>query len=178
VTKGMVTAFSTVIQTLENKAWSVINAVQLANHPMLGGPWDVLDRIGALVGAAPRAGRSDADYLAIIRLTIRVNRSNGKAEDIIQVTALIIAFAKYLEYYPAAFEVDTFGSATTASIVQALLTYLPKTRSAGVAGFLRYGIGAGPFIILGSRYGGVAGAGFASRYGGAALNELSALGAA
>ncbi len=173
VTSGLVKALVTPVQALENKVFAVLNAVQLSSHPLAGGPWDVLDRLGALVGAPPRGGRSDADYLAVIKLQIRVNRSNGLAEDIVQVVALIVAGAGYFEWPPAAAEVVALG--TTASVVAALQAYLPQTRSAGTALNIRYSTSTGPYIIWGSSYGGVTGAGFASTYGGAALDQLGGL---
>lgn len=174
-TSGLVKAFTTPVQALENKVFAVLNAVQLSSHPLAGGPWDILDRLGALVGAPPRGGRSDTDYLAAIKLQIRVNRSNGLAEDVIQVAALIVANASYFEWPPAAAEVVALD--VSASVVAALVEYLPKTRSAGTALNVRYSTSAGPYIRWGSVYGGVTGAGFASVRGGAPLDQLAGLAA-
>jgi|SRR5579883_279366 len=174
VVPGIVTALMSRVQEIETDIWSVINGVQLANHPMPGGPWDVLDKLGALVGAPPRNGRSDADYVPVIRLQIRVNRSRGLAEDIIQIAALVVAGARYYEWYPAAFEVDVFD--TTSSVVAALLLYLRKSRSAGTAGTLRYSVDAGPLVTWADSTGSPVGArGFKDSVGGGFVAELTSL---
>jgi len=118
-------------------------------NPLAAGPWDVLDKLGAIVGVT-RNGLSDADYLAVIRIKIRINRSHGWAEDIIQIASLIVSGAIYREEYPASFELDIYG--TTTSIVTALLTYLGEARSAGTEGFLNYSLTT-PVLILDSSTG-------------------------
>jgi hypothetical protein len=162
------------IQDVENAYWSIISGVQLSNHPRAGGPWGVLDKIGAIV-SIPRNALSDAAYLVAIRIKIRINRSHGLAEDIIQIAALVAAGAKYYEWESAAFEVDIFN--TTAAIVLALQLYLGEARSAGTAGTLRYSVDANPLVIWSDSVnpGLTPGAGFASSYGGATSNKLSAL---
>jgi hypothetical protein len=144
VTAGMVKALMLAVQDLENAYQSLINGVQLSNHPMAGGPWRILDQIGAIVGVA-RNGLSDTDYLVAIRIKIRINRSHGLAEDIIQIMGLVVTGAAYSEAYPASFEVDIYG--TTASIVRALLRYLHEARSAATEGFLNYSITTPVFIL-------------------------------
>jgi hypothetical protein len=174
VTSGIVTANAQAVQDLENAVWQIMNAVVLANHPLAGGPWQILDYIGAIVGVT-RDGRTDTDFLQAIKIQIRVNRSHGLAEDIIQIAALVASGAIYQEFYPAAFDVTILN--TTIAVVNALLLYLGTARSAGTYGTLRYSTSSGPWIHWGSSYGGYTGAGFASTRGGAPLDQLAALGA-
>jgi hypothetical protein len=119
--------------------WSIINGVQLVNHPQAGGPWDVLDKLGAIVGIA-RNALSDADYVPQIRIKVRVNHSHGLAEDIIQIANLVATGSKYYEWFPAAFEVDLFS--TTTSIANAMIRWLGEAKSAGTAGNLRFSLTA------------------------------------
>jgi hypothetical protein len=110
VITGIVTACMKRLQQIEDAFWAMINAVQLANHPMAGGPWNVLDQIGAIVGAA-RNGLPDVDYLALIRLKATVNKSRGTPEDVINL-GRIMAGAQppgYLEMPPAAFYLVTLN---------------------------------------------------------------------
>jgi hypothetical protein len=159
VVLGILRALLLRLQDKENDLYLLLNAVQLANHPLPGGPWQILDQLGAIVGIK-RDGRNDADYLAAIKIKIRINRSHGLAEDIIDITALVVAAFTYREWYPAAFEVEALDIA--APVALALTTYLGEAKSAGVAGFLRYSTWASPpgIIMFSSTLGGITGAGF------------------
>lgn len=147
---GLVTALASRAQTIESVLWQLIDALPLANHPMAGGPWGILDMIGAIVGV-PRNGRTDADYTPAIKLQIRINRATGLAEDIIQITALLVTGATYVEWPPAAFEVIVLGD--FASNIQALLAALPLARAGGVSGRLRFTLLGAPVWVLTSNVG-------------------------
>ncbi len=89
-----------------------------------------LDSVGDLVGEA-RQGRGDTEYREAIRLRIRVNRSQGKAEDVIQVADISSGGAfTYTEYYPAGFEVEAFNHVSP----RALVGMVGQSRSAGTRG--------------------------------------------
>ncbi len=120
---------------------------------MAGGPWDIYDKLAALVGVpGGRLGRSDADLVQAIKIQIRINISHGLAEDIIQIVALVQPTgATYSESYPASFEVDLVLTKT--AVVNALLRYLDKARSAGTRGFLNYALGPTAALILDSTTG-------------------------
>jgi hypothetical protein len=137
VVGGFAAVFARQIQTLENAVWSVLNSLPLSAQP-LGGPtnWDILDKIGAIVGI-PRNGLADIPYLAAIKIKIRINRSDGLAEDIIQITALLFTGAVYREWYPASWEIDLEGAAVTNAIILALTTYLHEAKAAGTGGNIR-----------------------------------------
>lgn len=147
--QGFVRALATRLQQIENDYWSFLNAVILDNHPMAGGPWAILDQIGAIVGE-PRNGRTDADYVPALRLRIRINNSNGLAEDIIQIVALVVLGAAYSEWYPAAWEVDlTPTGPQSTSIVNALITDLGEAAEAGTAGNIRTQVSTKTLFLLG-----------------------------
>jgi hypothetical protein len=173
---GLVAACMAKFQVKENDFWSFINGVQLVNAPMAGGPWDIYDKLAALVGVpGGRLGRTDADLVQAIKIQIRINMSRGFAEDIIQIVSLVTGGFTYSEGdRPASFEVDIIP--TTSSIANALVAYLDAARSGGTRGTLRFATSAGPWIKWGSTHGSVTGAaGFASVWGGVALNQLAAL---
>jgi hypothetical protein len=163
VVAGMVKAVMNRIQKYENAIWQLINGVILDNHPMAGGPWDVLDKIGLIVGEL-RNGRDDPAYVAAIRLRVRVNRSNGLAEDIIQIAALLVTGAIYREWGtegPMAFDLEI--EPCTAAQRDALLTNLNQAREAASEGVLRQSAGAASTIIRwGSTVRPGSGTGFAS----------------
>jgi len=135
VVKGIVTALALRVQEVENSFWSLVNAVQLANHPMPGGPWDVLDKLGAIVGAV-RNGLSDSAFLALIKLQARVNRSRGLAEDILLLASLLAApgAPQYLDQYPAAFYIGAWNI----NPAYPIFPLLKQARPAGVYGFVAY----------------------------------------
>lgn len=114
-------------QDLENVTWDIIN-----KRLLVSAVGDQLDMLGDLVGEG-RLGRSDTDYRSAIGLRIRVNRSQGRAEDIIDVADLASAEnAEYYEYYPAGFAVEIFN-ATSPTVVARMLY---ATKSAGTGGAL------------------------------------------
>ena len=178
VVTGVVKALMLALQESENATWSIINGMQLTNLPMGGGPWNVEDQLGALVDAPGRNGMNDTDYLAVIKIQIRVNISRGLAEDINAIATLILpAGFKYVEWpgSVAAFELDLTAITPTTAAVLALQANLGAARSAGTGGAIRYATSATTLITWASVHGGVTGHGFGSHYGGAANNALAAL---
>jgi hypothetical protein len=163
-TNAILTALLARIQQIEDSYWSLIDAVQLANHPMPGGPWDVLDKLGSIVGAL-RNGLDDADYLALIKLQAKVNRSRGTAEDVLGLAALMSGTSPpvYLEMPPAAFYLGCWDIALNYPIFTPLLA---QARAAGVYGLFAYTSWAdGNDLQFGSTYDPDAGqGGFGSRY--------------
>jgi len=140
VVSGVVSALMHALQECENADWSIINGMQLANLPMAGGPWNVEDQLGALVGAPGRNGLSDAAYLAIIKVQVRVNISHGLSEDINAIVALLLTGGVYRDTGTASWEEDitAAGASATTSIINALVMFLGEAKSAGTSGNLRY----------------------------------------
>ena len=83
-------------QELEDAAWDVILKRMIDNAENAQ-----LDTIGKIVGQL-RNGQSDSVYRIYITARIRINRSQGHADDVIDVLILVEAAAlAYSEYYPA-----------------------------------------------------------------------------
>lgn len=163
VITGLITALMQRMQDYETQFWQIINAVQLTNHPMAGGPWNVLDQIGAIVGAR-RDGLADPQYLALIKLKAKVNRSRGRSEDVLSLAALMTGVVPpvYVEYQ-AAFYLGCWNIALDYPLFEPLLA---QVRAAGVYGLFHYTAWAdGNDFEWGSRYDAAAGQGtWGSRY--------------
>lgn len=161
---AFVGVFGAEIQILENAIFSLLDGCTLADYPNGPGPWDMLDKIGAIVGL-PRNGLDDASYVPALKIQIRVNRSNGLAEDIIQIAALL-GGETYLEYPPAAFLVEILNIAGAFGPGQ-IVAMLTQAKAAGTYGVLHYTTYApGNDFEWVSRYGGgdPAAAPWGSRY--------------
>lgn len=181
VVQGIIKSLMQRLQEIENSFWDFINDIQLANHPLAGGPWSVLDQIGKIVGgyAANRNGLADADYLAVIKLQARVNRSRGLSDDIIELAVVMNPghTPQYEDKPPAEFYLGCWDlSLNYAQFV----TLLRQIRPAGVYGHFHYTTWApGSDLVLGSRYGGATTQGkLGSRYGGVSDGGKLAAGAA
>ena len=100
--------------------------------------------LGRIVGE-PRQGATDADYRLRVRASIRVNRSDGTIEDVIDVVRLLIgpvllpsATIKLTEYYPAAFVLRITGLIIS-PVLQALIysSFIRQARGAGIGSGFR-----------------------------------------
>lgn len=113
------------VQTLEDEVWIAIWAWVLDYAE-----FQQLDDLGAIVGQA-REGRTDDQYRYAIRVRIRVNRSKGRAEDVLQVATLLDAAATYVEYFPLAWEVSIYSTTEGGHFIR-LLTQAKAASSYGV----------------------------------------------
>lgn len=181
---GIVKSLMSRFQLYETAFQNFLFDIVLSNHPLAGGPWDILDKIGSIF-KVPRLGRADVDYLAAIKLRMRVLRSHGLAEDIIQIAALIIHFITvggipnqpgflYTDYPPAAFEVYDIPPSTT-NERDALLQNLGEAKSAGTYGLLRYATTAPAINITWSSAISGGGIGFSSSRTGTPPNVMVSL---
>lgn len=103
--RSLLAAYLIQVQDLEDGLWEVIEERLLANAE-----GSQLDTIGRLVRARGRAGLSDVDYRVAIQCQIRINRSSGRASDIIDVAKLSHPEGhaiRYREIYPCAVEVES-----------------------------------------------------------------------
>ena len=120
-------AFSDEVQELENFTW--LYYTDPRDLDTAGGA--LLDRLGAIVGL-PRAGRSDTDYRATVRVEILVLASDGKPDQLYAIAKLLVpaAIVRITENYPAAFQLafSSFGSFTGSY----LLSILRRAKAAGV----------------------------------------------
>ena len=140
-TQNVLQAILNRVQELENAAWSVLSALSVG-----AATGDLLNTLGKLVGE-PRLGRVDADYQAAIRLRIRVNRSKGRAADVIDVGVLAStngSVPNYLEYYPAAWVLDILNLPSANQVVPKLRS----TRAAGTYGLLQFTSNASATLVL------------------------------
>lgn len=96
VLRAWVASYLTRVQELEDTAWLVLNSRTLS------GEGAQLDAIGRLL-LCPRAGLSDANYKIALRARIRILRSSGLPEDLIDVARLSLPEGytfTYDEAYP------------------------------------------------------------------------------
>jgi hypothetical protein len=160
VIAGIVQALTARLQQIENDFWAMLNAIQLPNNPLPGGPWSILDQIGAIVGAV-----RNADYLALIRLQAKVNRARGLAEDVLSLAAIMTGVVPpvYIEDGIAAFYLGCWNIAGSFPLFRPLLS---QVRAAGTYGLFHYTTWAdGNDFEWGSRYDSAAGQGtWGSRY--------------
>jgi len=113
------------VQRLEDEIW-----VALWGWVLDYAEGQQLDDLGVIVGQ-PREGRSDEDYKFAIRVRIRVNRSQGKAEDVIQVARLLSSVSTYVEYFPLGWEVSIYNILNSGDVIR-LLTETKAASSYGV----------------------------------------------
>lgn len=126
---GILATYLRQFQTLENVTWDVINSRML--DTAVGAQ---LDMLGDLVGEA-RRGRSDIDYRAAVKLRIRVNRSQGTAEDVIDVARQGGGVTPLYRQYPNfTWEIELLNPAAPYTVAQMLY----QTKAAGSNGYLLY----------------------------------------
>ena len=129
--QALLKSYTDQIQALENATWEI-----LENSNLREGRGVILNAIGRVVGR-PRAGLADSDYLRAIRTQIRINRSSGRAKDVIQVAQLSfpdgLAFT-YSEGYPAGIVIAILELVDFA--IQVSFRDLIRTKAGGVRLFL------------------------------------------
>jgi hypothetical protein len=114
--RGVLKSYLTAIQDAEDGVWSSILGRLLDNA--IGAQ---LDAIGRIVGEE-RADREDDLYRIFLRARIRVNWSNGHANDVIAALRLINAGAfRYQDYYPASVDLHYDVAPTLAGIASPVL---------------------------------------------------------
>ncbi len=86
------------VQELEDDFWDVFS-----NRWVETAEGIQLDGLGEIVGER-RQGAPDDEYRAFVRARIRVNRSNGKMPELVEILSLILDGEEVVarEYYPAA----------------------------------------------------------------------------
>lgn len=170
VITGILKSLMASVQEIEGVLWDVIESHYLATPPV----GDQLDQIGTVVGEA-RNGLDDADYLELVRLKIRVNRSQGLSRDVIDVGVMIRhgGAIRYVEQGPVVSCLLECDDIPAPNVVAPLLT---GTRGAGCYGELHYTTWApGQDLRVVSRHGGGTAQGvFGSRHGGALVGLVPA----
>ena len=114
------------LQELEDVFWDLYANRRLSNATGVN-----LDVIGKIVKEA-RAGLSDNDYRAVLRVKGRVLRSLGTADDLIEITQLMLqstAFT-YAEFYPGSVLITVIG--TPVFSISLLSKFLRMAKAAGI----------------------------------------------
>lgn len=122
-----------IIQEIENAAWEVILYRLLTNAE-----GEQLDMIGRIVGRG-RNDLPDSDYLLAIRAQIRINRSSGTPEDLIDVARLTLPAGftfTFEEQHPATVFFTVSGAVNFS--ISLLLDNLKRAKAGGVRLFLEY----------------------------------------
>lgn len=133
VIEGILKSAVASIQTAENMIWDIINSRNL--NTATGAQ---LDLLGELVGE-PRKGRTeDEEYREAIRLRVRINRSQGRTSDILDIAKLALGDSGFTYSEPAtATFVIKYYEAEQAKVLS-LINAINDARPAGVYGQLWY----------------------------------------
>jgi hypothetical protein len=129
---AFVRAFAAEVQAIEDALFTVIDGYKIDESS----PTAALDRLGEILGQA-RNGATNAVYVTYLRARVRVNRSLGRAEDVLNLfrvllpTTAVSAFV-VTDYYPSAFTVTLNNIVTTAANAAIYASFLAGARSAGV----------------------------------------------
>ncbi len=110
-----------------------------------------LDRLGKLVGEA-RKDRTDAAYAAAIRVRIRVNRSDGSADTLLQI-AKILAVAGSIVYADSGGAKYSIGATVDPEAMNTLAEALRDADAAGVGADISIAPEGATTIRFGSSYG-------------------------
>lgn len=166
-TEGIVTSLGASLQALETCLFDFYSKRRLDTSTR-----DSLDKLGALVGQT-RDGLPDADYREAIRLRIAINKSDGRAVDIVAIANALfeqvaLTDGKYSEGDEASFRIEGYNMTAVATVIR----MLSEARPAGVYALLTYSTWAASENlmwgstttttgqnVLGSTYGSVTGAG-------------------
>lgn len=132
------------VQQIEDALYTYIFGVLLDNAIGVH-----LENIGNLVGE-PRAGKSDDRYRLGIRIAAKVNRSNGRVRDLLEILSLAAAYWRFRELGNAKFRVEVQDTD-----VAELGRWLRKARLGGVGVQLVGATGVGPGFRWSSRAGSV-----------------------
>lgn len=138
---GLIRTYSGQIQELEDALWSVIYGRLLDPAPGQTAQAEgvQLGVLGKLVGCA-REGYSDPEYRLAIRLQIRVNRSFGTGEDLLEIVRLAIGPSALMDRYREEYyHVTYFGfDGITTVLAKLLYRVLQRSRAAGYRVLLEY----------------------------------------
>jgi hypothetical protein len=132
VLDGLIRTYVEQVNDWELAFWEVINERLLENA--IGAQLDIW---GKLVGE-PREFRTDEDFKIAIRLRLRVQRSQGKTQDVLEVTSALLGATPwtYRELYLASFIVEVANLEPV--FLRTLARALSRTRPLGVGGMLLF----------------------------------------
>lgn len=134
--QAVLVAYASRLQDLEDVTWAILAALSDPTFASITG--DLADKVLFRLTGETRDGRSDADYQAAARIRVRVNRSRGKAEDVIAVARLAAIHSTPFYSEPdtgePVFEVDIPNLPGAAQVAK----LLGQAKPAGVRGILVY----------------------------------------
>jgi len=124
--EALLSSYVKEVQKLEDATWTVILGRLLDDAVGVQ-----LDALGRLVGR-DRAGMDDDTYRLWLNVQIRINISEGHPDDIIRVVSLVEDEFRFLEYFPASFDIEFDETPTVDPFI--LAEMVGETRGAGVDG--------------------------------------------
>jgi hypothetical protein len=139
---GLLTSFVNRVQDLENTFSDILTETALGNASGAQ-----LDLLGAIVGEE-RNGRSDLQYATAINAQIRLLRSEGTIEDVIDLITAIVGELQVdiVEYYPAKFAATIDEAIDPDEVdVGAMGALIASGKPAGVGMSLIYFTSPNPF---------------------------------
>ena len=152
--RAWLTVYIQQFQDLENAFSDLLTETDIDNSVGIH-----LDNIGSLVGEL-RTGRADTPYRIALKARIRLNKSNGTIEDVIDIAIAVAGVPITIaitEHFPASF-VARIVEAIDPSIVDtdAMAAFIRSGKPGGVGAHLEFSEGVGiPF-----QFDGPAGSGF------------------
>ncbi len=117
------------IQQAEDALWDIFFDMVLANGVL---KTDLLNKFGKIVGQ-PRLGYGNAAYLTLIYVRVRVNKSNGRREELITIASQLCGGVPVIltESYPAAVIIQPVGALLVDPVLVAV-DFLGAAVAAGV----------------------------------------------
>lgn len=141
--EAVIRAFGVQVQIIEQFFWDLFYYAMIDNAED-----HALDLLGAVVREA-RQGWEDAEYRRYIRARIRVNKSDGKIEQLIKIARLLYGltddqvsyesggaafrYVQAREYYPAALEIELGFNADYLDNEYVNRGFLQKAKAGGVS---------------------------------------------
>jgi hypothetical protein len=134
---GMLTAYLNQVQELEDVFFDIL-AIFTDIDSQVG---EQLDLIGRIVGQ-DREGRTDDVYLLWIKARIKVNKSSGIVDELLEILALVAPnnTREYTPYYPASFTIRLVGALLEDA--EQIAKLLGEAVGAGINGQLIYSLAA------------------------------------
>lgn len=147
---AIVRAFAAEIQLLEDAAYQVLTETGIET-----GVGAQLDKIGKLLVLPRRAGWTDAIYRSFLKARVRVLRSFGRAEDIIDVARIILGSddLSFYDWGPAYYEVQKLDA--DPDTILAAGEFIDAAGAVAIGNGFLYSINSGSSVIWGSTVGSV-----------------------
>lgn len=120
-------------QEIENVIWDLLTAFDL--DTAVGAQLDIL---GVILNE-PRAGRTDEDYRAALRVVILVYKSNGKLPEMLEISQKLVPAADIVMAEPATATLYIGFSTLSTTSLRTVFNMLTRAKAAGVRLLVTYG---------------------------------------